>query len=426
MLSKEQNDLLTKTGPGTPGGELLRRYWQPVALAEEIPPGSAPLPVRVMSADLVLFRDEDGRPGLLGLHCSHRGADLSYGRLEDGGLRCLYHGWLFDRGGRCLEQPGEPVGSTFHERIRHLAYPCQEKAGIVFAYLGPGEPPLLPNYWFLDGPEDCLFVYKYYHDCNYLQSNEGNIDPSHLSYLHHFMKEDEARLRPGSFSAPQGATISSNSLFGQDQSPQLEVEETDFGVRIFSVRKAGPENVYLRVTNFVYPNAFCIPIQGGWHVPIDDTHHWKYQIMRSATPLDRAKLKQDMLLTMTPDYHHIRNRANRYLQDREEMKSRSIAGLGPVFQNHDNWATEAAGPVQDRPTEHLGYTDKAIAKERQLLLRAIRQVQEGGDPPHLIRSPEQNHLSHLVSLQEVIPNTADWRNHWRTRTATPVPVGAGR
>jgi hypothetical protein len=108
------------------------------------------------------------------------------------------------------------------------------------------------------------------------------------------------------------------------------------------------------------------------------------------------------------------------------MKSRSIAGLGPVFQNHDNWATEAAGPVQDRTTERLGYTDKAIAKERQLLLRAIRQVQEGGDPPHLIRSHEQNDLSHLVSLQDVIPNTADWRNHWRTRTATPVPVGTGR
>src|SRR6266571_1553834 len=161
MLTKEQNDLLTQTGPGTPGGELLRRYWQPAGLAEELPPGGPPLPVRLLGEDLVLFRDEQGRPGLLGLHCSHRGADLSYGRLEDGGLRCLYHGWLYDVQGRCLEQPGEPAGSTlrqaqdrpFHEKIRHPAYPCVEQTGIVFAYLGPGEPPLLPAYEFLSAPD---------------------------------------------------------------------------------------------------------------------------------------------------------------------------------------------------------------------------------------------------------------------------------
>src|SRR5579884_2567691 len=136
MLTKEQNELLTRTGPGTPGGALLRRYWQPVALAEELPPDGPPLPVRVLGEDLVLFRDEYGRLGLLGLHCSHRGADLSYGRIEHGGLRCLYHGWLFDVQGRCLEQPGEPAGSTFKERIRHPAYPCREIGGLILAYLG--------------------------------------------------------------------------------------------------------------------------------------------------------------------------------------------------------------------------------------------------------------------------------------------------
>src|SRR5947209_5541621 len=146
MLTQEQNDLLTRTGPGTPGGELLRRYWQPAALAEELPPGGAPLPVRLLGEDLVLFRDDQNRIGLLGIHCSHRGADLSYGRLEDGGIRCIYHGWLYDVSGRCRQQPGEPTGSTFHERIRQIAYPCVEKAGIILAYLGPGTPPLLPDY----------------------------------------------------------------------------------------------------------------------------------------------------------------------------------------------------------------------------------------------------------------------------------------
>src|SRR5919202_504158 len=125
MLSKEENDLLTQTGPGTPGGNLLRRYWQPVALAEELPIDGPPLPVRILGEDLVLFRDQEHRIGLLGVHCAHRGADLSYGRLEDGGLRCLYHGWLYDVQGRCLEQPGEPAGSTFCQRVRQPAYPCQ-------------------------------------------------------------------------------------------------------------------------------------------------------------------------------------------------------------------------------------------------------------------------------------------------------------
>jgi phenylpropionate dioxygenase-like ring-hydroxylating dioxygenase large terminal subunit len=137
MLTLEENDLLTRTAPGTPGGALLRQYWQPVALTEELPANGAPLPVRIMSEDLVLFRDDHGELGLLGLHCSHRRADLSYGRVEHGGLRCLYHGWLFDRHGNCLEQPCEQPGKRFCEKVHHLAYPCQERSGIIFAYMGP-------------------------------------------------------------------------------------------------------------------------------------------------------------------------------------------------------------------------------------------------------------------------------------------------
>src|SRR5206468_6282084 len=184
MFTAEENELVTRVGPGTPVGELMRRYWQPAALSEELPAGGPPLPVRLLGEDLVLFRDPSGRPGLLGIHCSHRGADLSYGRLEDGGLRCIYHGWLYDTNGRCLEQPGEPAGSTFHERIRHPAYPCMERAGVIFAYLGPGEPPLLPAYEFLTvAPEHC-WVGKIFTECNYLQGNEGNQDPVHLAFLH--------------------------------------------------------------------------------------------------------------------------------------------------------------------------------------------------------------------------------------------------
>src|SRR5437763_5286701 len=152
VLTREENERLTRVGPGTPGGELFRRYWQPAALSQELPPGGAPLPIRLLGEDLVLFRDEHGKPGLLGLHCSHRGADLSYGRTEDGVLRCLYHGWLYDVAGRCLEQPGEPADSTFKDRVRHTGYHCHEQAGIIFTYMGPGQPPLFPNYEFLTVP----------------------------------------------------------------------------------------------------------------------------------------------------------------------------------------------------------------------------------------------------------------------------------
>ncbi|HLH24509.1 MAG TPA: Rieske 2Fe-2S domain-containing protein [Chloroflexota bacterium] len=212
MLTREENELLTRTDRGTPGGDLLRRYWQPVALAAELPPGGPPVPLRILGEDLVLYRDEQGQPGLLGLHCPHRGADLSYGRLEDGGLRCLYHGWLFDRAGRCLEQPGEPQGSTFHERVRHTAYPCQEVAELIFAYLGPGEPPLLPAYEFLTVPGAQRYVNKALHECNYLQGNEGNIDPAHLSFLHYLFQDDPGRNR--SVKDVAGTNTSTNSLYG--------------------------------------------------------------------------------------------------------------------------------------------------------------------------------------------------------------------
>ena len=171
MLTREENDLLTQVGSGTPGGALMRRYWQPVALSSEIPPGGAPLPVRLLGEDLVLFRDEFGRPGLLGIHCSHRAADLSYARIEDGGLRCLYHGWLYDINGDYLEQPGEPEGSTFKEKVRHLAYPALERGELVFAYLGAGEPPALPPYEAFEAPSEQRSVYKVFQDCSYLQGS---------------------------------------------------------------------------------------------------------------------------------------------------------------------------------------------------------------------------------------------------------------
>jgi len=414
MITEQENNLLTQTGPLTPCGELMRRYWQPVALSEELPKDGAPLKVRIFGEDLVLFRDDQGRPGLLGLHCSHRGTDLSYGRVEDGGLRCVYHGWLYDVCGKVLEQPGEPGGGANRHEIRHLAYPCQEAGGVIVTYMGPGEPPLLPNYEFLAAPAEYRTVVKIFHNCNYLQSNEGNIDPVHLSFLHHFLSEAEvARLR-----TVPGGNATDNTLLGNDIAPTIEVEVQDFGVRIYTLRNAGTDKLYLRVTNFVLPNlsAFGGSTVGDgyavhWHVPIDDTHHWKYIFMFSRTkPLD-SELRNKSRSELTADYRMTRNAANRYQQDRDSMKTKTFTGMGFNFQAHDAFATESQGSVEDRTNEHLVSSDKAIVAARKLLLNAIQAVNEGREPPHVIRDSKLNHFPHLVVVSELIHASTDWKEH---------------
>jgi phenylpropionate dioxygenase-like ring-hydroxylating dioxygenase large terminal subunit len=423
VLTKEQNDLLTRVGPGTPGGEMLRRYWTPVALSIEVPPGGAPVPVRLLGEDLVLFRDEQQRLGLLDIHCAHRGADLSYGRLEDGGLRCLYHGWLYDRSGRCLEQPGEPTGSSFHERIRQRAYPCQEIAGVVFAYLGPGEPPLLPNYELFRVPADHRWVHKQYHECSYLQGNEGNIDSLHVRFLHRYLPggrftrarelDEWGRPRPAfDESLPSSAP---------------KCEETHFGVRIYSLHDARDDRTYIRTTNFVMPLTCAVP--GGpappgdgylmnWHVPIDDTHHWRFSMaFKRSGPIDPSYATARASVT-DENYHSPRNQANRYLQDREEQKHDTYSGMGRIFVVQDAYATETAGEIQDRTREHLAASDAGLVAARRMMLRAIKDVQEGRDPPHIIRQPEQQErLLEINVTSEQLPVGSTWEDYRARRRA---------
>jgi phthalate 4,5-dioxygenase oxygenase subunit len=431
MLSKEQNERLTRVGPGTPMGELLRRYWQPVALAEELPPGGAPLPVRLLGENLVLFRDDSGQPGLLGIHCSHRGADLSYGRLEGGGLRCIYHGWLYDRAGRCLEQPGEPeplagdqagadaspsasplaaAPRRFLERIRHPAYPCHEAGGLILTYIGPGEPPLVPAYPFLTADADHRYNSKILHECNFLQANEGNFDPVHTSFLHR---------------VTDGTRPTTMAYIAGDIAPALDVEVTDYGLRIYSVRRAGSGNAYVRLTNFVLPNLSAFAAGGpdgyscNWHVPIDDTHHWKYVIQFQARePLDREAIYGERN-TVGADYRLDRLKENRYLQDRDEMEAATFAGLGRAFQAQDLCVTEGEGLIQDRTQEHLGRTDVAIVAARNILLAAIEAVEAGKDPPHVLRAPASAEVPSLLARADLVDDMSDWRHYWER-----VPVGA--
>jgi phthalate 4,5-dioxygenase oxygenase subunit len=414
MLSEEQNDLLTLTGAGTAGGAFMRAYWQPVATSDDLPLGGRPLAVRVFGEDLVLFRDETGRPGLLAIHCAHRAADLSYGRVEDGGLRCLYHGWLFDIGGRCLEQPGEPADSTFKDRVRQRAYPCQEKGGLIFAYMGEGEPPLLPAYEFLDAPEENRWITQTIHNCNYQQANEGNFDPIHTSFLHKMFKEGEWTARKSK--AVRGADMSPNELYGSDVAPRVELEETDFGLRIYSIRQVGPEKFYRRVTNLILPSLCAVPGQTGgegytinWYVPIDDTHHNKYRIMFSREgALDRSYFQQQDAKEIAPDHQMIRTAANRYLQDANEMNGLSFSGMGPNFQVQDSWAAESAGQIQDRTQERLGQSDRALIAVRRILLHAIQAVQDGHVAPHVVKTAEDNQMGHLIAVADIIASPDDW------------------
>ena len=408
-------DVLTRTDRGTAGGELMRRYWQPVALSEELPAGGAPLPLRIMGEDLVLFRDDGGQPGLLGLHCAHRGADLSYGRLEDGGLRCIYHGWLYDRGGRCLEQPGEPVGSTFHERIRQTAYPCVERSDAVWAYMGPSPAPEFPNYEFLTVPNDHAFALKIMSDCNWLQGSEGNIDLLHLSFLHYMTR--------GPRGTSQGIV---NSRGGAPHRESVEAELRDYGLRVCKVRRVSDEEKLLYLCTYIVPAAYAFPgnVVGedgyslNWHVPIDDTHHWKFTFIHNRErPLDKAAVRAGRQ-ALSADYTSTRNAANRYMQDREEMAEGTYCGMGTVFQAHDLCVTEGAGPIQDRSFEHLTSQDASVVMSRKLLLKGVQDVQAGRDPQGVIRDPVKNRFPRLFTWDRaIVPIDTDWREHFHTMDA---------
>ena len=409
MLSREENELITKAGPGTPMGELMRCYWIPALLSEEIPePDCPPVRVRLLGEDLVAFRDSQGRVGLLHEHCSHRGTSLFYGRNEQCGLRCIYHGWKYDIDGNVLETPAEPAGSTLKFKVRHTAYPCNEAAGIVFAYMGPKERiPLFPNYEWTALPPDHLYVTKSVQDCNYLQGLEGECDSSHLSFLHRAFTENK---RGGG----------DPDMYGRDSAPRLEGVETDFGVRMISCRNGGEGMTYLRVSNFVMPCHGFVPTGGlkgnpeGYtihsHVPVDDEHSLRFNIFfRRNRPVIEEEKKLDG--DIGSDHVKVRNIHNNYLQDREEQRRETFTGMGKNFVIHDSCATESMGPIFDRSKEHLGAGDITVIAVRKFLLQCVRALDCGKEPPHVIRTPEQNDLRHVACIVTKIPSSGDPKEH---------------
>jgi len=405
MLAREENELLTRAGPGTALGNFMRRYWIPALLSEEVSEcDGAPVRVRLLGEDLVAFRDTEGRVGLLAEHCSHRGTSLFFGRNEECGLRCIYHGWKYDIDGNVLETPAEPAGSTLKNKVRHTAYPCKEAAGIVWTYLGPKDKmPLLPNYEWLNLPPDHLYVSKSVQDCSWLQGLEGECDSSHLSILHKAFSD-----------AKRGG--GDPDMYAADSAPTLEGTETDYGVRMISCRKADEDTIYLRVSNIVLPCHGFVPTGGlkgnveGYtihsHVPIDDEHSMRYNIHfrrnRSIRPEERQHERE-----IAADFTKLRNLGNNYLQDREEQRRETFTGMGRTFLTHDSCATESMGPIYDRSQEHLGVSDKTVIAVRKFLLQCVKGAASGKEPPHLILKPEQNDLRRVACLVAKIPSSQD-------------------
>lgn len=398
MISQQQNDLMTRVGPGTPGGTLLRRYWQPVALAEELG-GPRPLkPVKLMGQSFVLFRDENGQLGLLDRDCPHRGADLAFGRLEHGGLRCPFHGWLFDVKGTCLETPAEPAGSKLCTRIKQSAYPVVEKSGVIFAYVGEGEPPAFPEFDCFVAPDSHTFAFKGLWECNWLQALEVGIDPAHASFLHRFFEdEDTAESYGKQFrGASADSDMAITKVLREYDRPDIQVEPAPYGMRLTALRKLSETDTHVRVTNLVFPQAFVIPMSSEmtisqWHVPVDDTHCYWYAIFTSFTgPVDKQQMRDQRLATIElPDYTSRKNKRNNYGYSVEEQLSATYTGMGMDINVHDQWACESLGPIQDRTREHLGTTDKAVIAYRRLLVNAIEGTQAGEVAP-MLPTPDQS------------------------------------
>ena len=404
MLSRDDNELLTRIEPGTPMGSLFRRYWIPALLSEEVAaPDGAPARVRLLGEDLVAFRGSDGKVGLLDEHCAHRGTSLFFGRNEECGLRCIYHGWKYDIEGKVLETPAEPAGSQLKNKVHHTAYPCVEAGGIVFTYMGPKEKiPLFPSYPWLGVPQSQRYIAKSLLECNYLQGLEGDCDSAHLNYLHRIFKPDARR----------------EFLNFADQSPDFEFDELEFGLRAAAIRKMNGGGAYARISHFVMPFIGAVPVgsmvdnrldgfKAVYQVPADDHNTWRYDFFfkwsRLFTKDDSSK--RDFV---DSGYKKLRNKRNDYLQNRDAQKQINFTGI-TEFLNQDACATESMGEIVDRSVEHLGATDAFIIQVRRFLLRAVKSYQAGNEPPGIIYDPKQNDFAQLRCEAAQLPANISWR-----------------
>jgi phthalate 4,5-dioxygenase oxygenase subunit len=394
MLSEEDNELLTRTGPGTPMGNYFRRYWQPVALSEELPtPDGAPIRITVMGEDLVAFRDSEGRVGLVDARCPHRGAHMYYGRNEECGLRCVYHGWKFDVSGKAVDLPNVPPGARHHDTVRIKAYPTREYGDIVWAYMGAdagdadARLPEVPQLEFGRLPPAQRYVSKQIFECNWAQIMEGDLDTSHFSFLHM-----PAPSVPSNENPDAPADARRLRWIRNDPMPKFSILDHDVGFVVGGERAADGDDTYWRITQFMLPahgtGPSTLPGEtyfGFTLVPVTDTLTWTYVYgwnpERPIGEEERAKLKRGhgIIAEVDERYVPLKNPGNDFMIDREQQRDVSYSGVKGLAEQ-DAMIQWSQGPIADRTDETLTATDAAVVKFRRTLLDGARALSEGREP----------------------------------------------
>jgi 5,5'-dehydrodivanillate O-demethylase len=378
MVTAEENERLTRVGPGTPAGELFRRYWLPIAVAQELSDGRPTKYVRILGEDLILFKDKSGNVGLLADHCAHRGASLLYGRVEERGIACAYHGWLYDTKGDCLECPAEPAGSKFHLTVKQRAYPVQKFVGLYWAYLGPSPVPVIPKYdlWVRKDGIHRLYVQPVL-DCNWLQPMENSVDPAHSRILHADVTERRA-----------GRTLANTTRGKTDEVTAFEFYELPYGI----MKKRMSRNGHLDEHPIIFPNILRHGNDTQIRVPIDDTHTWIVFV--------NFEPSADGGIVDEPDELPVE-----YLGPYKEP----AAGVYPLtrytmddVQPQDHMAWETQGPVANRTVERLATSDRGIVMLREMLAREVAKVQRGEDPIGVQRDPHHAMIdtNHSAQMHE--------------------------
>jgi len=418
VLSREDNESLTRVGPGTPMGDLLRRYWIPACLSSEIPePDGPPVRVRLLCEDLVAFRDTDGRVGLIEESCPHRGASLFYGRNEGCGLRCTYHGWKFDVTGQCVDQRSEL--HPFAQRIKITSYPVHESGGIVWTYMGPVATMTPFRDFGTDSlPAELVGANKEVIYCNWVQSMDGDLDTAHISNLHQFDAiddvPDDGTDKPG---YPSG--YMSMKFWRHDPRALIEVDDTWHGFRYAGIRTTPNGHRHARITAYIFPASTIIAqipfsTRQIFVVPVDDCTTYRYNFT-TQPPQNPRGLGGPLFFTyekypftmmqpggVVPRPH---NRANDYNIDRVAQKGTSYSGIVD-FRSQDAMATETAGPIYDRTREHLGSTDVALIRMHRQLLRAAKGLAQGEQPPALGGSGD---FRSIRGAEKILADGEDWR-----------------
>ncbi|HZF79567.1 MAG TPA: Rieske 2Fe-2S domain-containing protein [Rubrivivax sp.] len=416
MMTREENELLCRVEGDAPMGQLMRRHWTPVCLLEEVSePDGAPVKARVFGESLVVFRDSDGRVGVLDEACPHRGASLLFGRNEEGGLRCLYHGWKMDADGRVLEMTSEPAASGMVDKVRHKAYPVREWGGFVWAWFGPEEsvPEFRPPAW-APTADVRVSIAKALIPCNWAQVLEGAIDSAHSSSLH---SSDMVPARVNEAQATDKTWLRPST----DKAPRMQVQRTSYGFRYAALRRPiqnAATHEYVRSTVFVAPATALIPPNNLYNVaninvPMDDTNTafyfiaWGHPAQTPETQTWRRFLRQTVGIDLDEQYRPLRNINNRFWQDRQAMKAGNFTGI-TGFPNQDIAMWLTMGAIAERGKDRLGASDLAVVEFRRQMLDAVRAFQKGGPA---IGTGDLAIAPDVCAFQAIVPKTTDWRDH---------------